>query len=522
MSSNFKFYRSLLARRFPVMAILFLISAAVGGILAVRLPTTYETVARLIVQPQQISEDLAASTVQIDALEEVRILQEQLLTRANLLDIADQFEVFEDLENALPNDTVAAMRAATNINASGGQSRRAGPQPVLVSIEFRARTPRIAADVVNEYVTRLLAENARQRAGAAGETLSFFEQEVDRLGTELSLRSAAITDFQNENSDALPADQDFRLQRLLLLQERLDGISEDRAGLEDTRVRTIEIFEATGNLGVLPEAQQTPEQQELTQLERELSQALTTFSETAPQVQQLQRRIDVLREQVEAQQLQTAAGDTDDEQLSGPETLLNLQLAEIDSRLDEFDRQEDNIIDEIAALEDAIARTPLNSITLSSLQRDYDNIRLQYDSAVQRLAQASIGERIEVSARGQRITLIEPAAVPTSPASPNRPMLAAGGVGVGLALAAAFFMLMELLNNTVRRPVEITNRLGITPLAVLPYIESPRERVTRRFFRVTAALVVICGVPAALWAVDTYYLPLDLVAERVLSRLGLG
>jgi hypothetical protein len=101
-------------------------------------------------------------------------------------------------------------------------------------------------------------------------------------------------------------------------------------------------------------------------------------------------------------------------------------------------------------------------------------------------------------------------------------MIAAGGFGIGLALAAGFFVLMELLNRTVRRPAEIVTALGITPLATLPYLESRAERVFRRSRRIAAALVVLIGVPAGLWAVDTYYLPLDLLAERFVDQIGLG
>lgn len=520
MKGTLSFYLRLAVRRAPAMLLLFLVSSALGVLLALRLPTTYETTARLIVQSQQISETLAASTVQINALEEVRILQEQLLTRANLLEIADDHDVFEMRDQMLPSDIVDSMRDATRILSTGGANRRGGPQPVLVSVEFNARTPQIAADVVNDYVTRLLAENARIRAGAAGETLEFFEQEVQRLGTELDLRSAAISEFQRENADALPDDQDFRLSRMTLLQERLSAVERERRNLENTRTRTIEIFEATGRLGAAPAANLSPEERELTELERELSRALTTFSETAPQVQQLKRRIELLRDEVAA--LQAAPGASAPAAGTGPEALLALQMAELDSRIEALEIQRAEIESEIADLEDAIARTPLNAITLSGLQRDYDNLRGQYDSGVARLAQASVGERIEVSARGQRITLIEPAAVPTSPASPNRVVIAAGGIGMGLALAVGFFLLMELLNSKIRRPAEITSKLGITPLAVLPYMESRGERLLRRAARVTAALIVLVGVPACLWAVDTYYLPLDLLADRMLDRLGLG
>jgi hypothetical protein len=75
---------------------------------------------------------------------------------------------------------------------------------VLLTLTFKAREAQIAADVVNEYVTQILAASVRLRTGQAGETLSFFEQEVQRLGDELERRSTRITEYQRENADALP------------------------------------------------------------------------------------------------------------------------------------------------------------------------------------------------------------------------------------------------------------------------------------------------------------------------------
>lgn len=512
---DLNFYGQLILRRLPVMLLLLLVSSGLGLVLALRLPTTYESTARLVVQPQQISEELAASTVQVNPLEEVRLLQQRVMTRANLIDIANDYRVYEDLGRMVPGDIVETMREDTWFEATGGDSRRTG-QPVLVSITFSARNAQIAADVVNEYVTRLTAENVRTRTGAASETLEFFEREVDRLGTELELRSNRITEFQRENADALPDDQEFRLQRVSLLQERITSAERERRNLADTRQRLVEIFEATGRLPGEAQANLTPEQRQLAQLEEQLAQALTVYSETAPQVVALNRRIEALRGTVVGQ------GGAETNGTSDAETILNLQLAEIDTRIESLGTLIEESRAEIRSLEDAIARSPLNAITLQGLQRDYENIRAQYDSAVQRLSQASMGERIEVTARGQRISLIEPAAVPDSPASPNRPLIAAGGVGFGLMLAGAFFLLAELLNRTVRRPAEIVSALGISPLATLPYLESRRERIFRRARRVFAALVVLIGVPAGLWAIDSYYLPLDLLAERFIDQIGLG
>jgi len=74
----------------------------------------------------------------------------------------------------------------------------------------------------------------------------------------------------------------------------------------------------------------------------------------------------------------------------------------------------------------------------------------------------------------------------------------------------------------VRIPSEITHGLGIVPLVTIPYIESRGRKLFRRSLRVVSLLIVVVGVPALLWAVDTYYLPLDLLFEKILARFGIA
>jgi hypothetical protein len=147
---------------------------------------------------------------------------------------------------------------------------------------------------------------------------------------------------------------------------------------------------------------------------------------------------------------------------------------------------------------------------------------VQYDSAVARLAQASTGERIELTSRGQRITLIEAASVPSEPARPNRRLIAAAAPRPGIGLAGWVFFLLEVLNRTVRRPVEIRRALNIEPLATVPYISTRSERLSRFGLRFAVLLLVIAGIPAGLWAIDSFFMPLDEVISEVADRFGLA
>lgn len=521
MNATLRFYARILVRRAPIMLVLFLLCTITAVIVSTRLPETYVSKARMLLQEQEISSDLAASTVQIAALEELRLLREQVLRRAVLIDIAHEYDVFEEIHTIPPDSIAAGMRSMLQIDISGGASRTAGPQPALMEITFSARTGQIAADVINEIMTIVESENVTIRSGSAGQTLAFFERQVERLGEELEINSARIAEFQAANADALPTDQPFRLQRQAVLQQLLASSERELRALQEARARTIEIFEATGNVGSDPVTQLSPAEQELAALQADLRRARTTFSDTSPQVQRLVLQIEQLEAEIANQAaIPSPVEDIPDADPSTP--LLNLQLAEIDTRINTLQGEIADAQDELTSLEAAIARSPRVGTNLDTLQRAYDLVQLEYDDMRRSLTQARTGVQVEQSGRGQRLVTLDPPVVPSSSSGLGGTTIAAAGAAVGLLLAAVYFVLMELLNRTVRRPAELIRALDITPLATIPYIETRAQRLTRWTMRASAIVIVLIGVPAALWVVDQYYMPLENLTELVLSQLGLS
>jgi hypothetical protein len=154
------------------------------------------------------------------------------------------------------------------------------------------------------------------------------------------------------------------------------------------------------------------------------------------------------------------------------------------------------------------------------MTRSYANVEAQYNTAVDRLARASTGERIESLSQGQRISIIEPPAVPNQPTKPNRVLIAGGGTVFGILAGIALIVAIELLNRTARRPEDIVKRIGVRPLATIPYMRSRSEVFWKRLIRITVYLVILLGIPIAVYAVHLYYLPLDLLADRAMNKIG--
>ncbi len=501
MKQEIFFYLRLFLRRLPLFVIVSATIAAGGIAVAVALPTQYRTSAELLVERQQLT--LVESTVSNNAAQNIELIRRNMLTRANLLEIAREHDVFEDLRTS-PDEIVQKMRENIRISNPRGQAQ-------VVTVSFTGRSPGVVTDVVNELVTRLLAENAETRTGLAEVNTEFFESEVQRLSEELDLQSGRIMEFQSENADAMPSSLGFRLNQQSQLQDRVASAERRISALEERREALVVLFETTGSIVDPNERPSTEAERQLARLQAEYERARLTFSASNPRLSVLRARVEQAEEAVAAERGAVGA--------DSAQQLFELRLSEIDSELN-------NLKDGIAlnearleTLEASIEATPNNEIQLQALRRDYSNIQSQYNSAVSRLAQAQTGERVELNARGQRITVLESARRPGSPFSPNRPMIAATGVAAGLGVAFVLVAALELLNGSVRRPVELSRSLGITPLATLPYINTARERRAKLFRVLAWLLLFFVLVPAGAFFVHTSVIPLDDAARQIADRI---
>jgi uncharacterized protein involved in exopolysaccharide biosynthesis len=515
MNFDLGFYWALLLRRLPVMALFVLLFSGLGIVTALKLPETYSTSARLLLEAQQIPDSMVASIVKAGAAEQLEIIEQRLMTRANLIDIANRFDVFENIRDMEPDSVTEQMKDATKIRRRGGDRGSRGDASMMMIIGFEARSPQIAANVVNEYVTLVLQENSKFRVSRAEKTLEFFEQEVERLDSDLNRKSVAIAQFKSENANALPQDQAFRLGRQSLLQERLDRLARELVLAEQNREN---LAANSLNARKPAETQRSPFEEELLVVQADLERLRETYSDDNPRVFRLIERIKRLESIIAARS--SDSNQANEEQ--DVQAILDAVLKEADSKIETVRDQIEATTAELEELRKNISRSTTNATQLAELERDFDIIQNRYNSAVSNLNLARMSERIEATAQGQRINVIETASVPQIPSGPNRILIAAIGILSGIGLAVGYFFLLEALNWEIRRPAELTERFKISPMATIPYMESRTEKFLRRGAQLTAMLAVLIGVPILLWYVDTNYLPLEVIVQRSLAKLGLG
>jgi polysaccharide chain length determinant protein (PEP-CTERM system associated) len=504
---DFKYYASIFLRRFPYFLIVAVLISAIGISVATVLPQQYRANALLLVEDERIS--TTEGKVVNREFEQLQIVQQLLESRGNLLELANRLNIYTDRASLDPSEIVADMRDRIDIDL---QFAKEGATTVAVA--FTAGTGQKSADVVNEIVTMMLETNVDLQIDSKREARDFFEQQVKRLGEDLDRQSADILQFKLEHPNGLPDSLEYRRTRQTALQERLLQLQREGANLNDRKSRLIDLFESTGRVDLNTE-NMTPEETQLTSLRSQLDNALTVFSPTHPNIRVLQSQINSLETIVANQGGEDAAAN---QGLS----LFEIQKAELEGQISYIAELTTQVQTELASLGASIDATPGNAIQLSEMERDYANTQQQYNTMTERFAAAQTREEVERTGKGGRITIIENAVVPPDPYSPNRPLIAGASVGLGLLLGLGVIFLMEMLNRSIRRPVEIERKLGLTPIATLPYIRTSRELLVRRSAIMAALFVSVVGIPLALWAAHTFYLPMDLLVDRALEKTGLA
>ena len=426
------FFLSRLRRWLLLSVAVFLLVA--GGILAVAmlLPTLYRAEALLVVESEQIPDNLAQSTVQTNADEQLQIIEKRVLSRDMLVNLATRLNLYEAEGRvggapATAGEIVDDLRNRISVIPSNQRARSGNStDALLVSVMFDSPNPDMAAAVTNELVTLILEEDAATRLQIARQTQAFFKQETTRLEKELADRSQVIQRFKEENIDALPDSLVFRREDLAALELRLGELNRTRRALVD----------------------------QIDRIDRLITGQASTPRDEEP----------------------AAAAEAEAPATSGAMTTRDVRRSDLVSELSYLDEERDQLTARAEALRATIAETPRVGIRLEALERDYANVRSQYDLAVDNLAKAEVGELIESLSRGRRITVIEQAVRPDRPHSPNRLMIGLAGILAGLSAAGGLVFALEMLRSVIRRPEDILAVTGgATMIVSLPNVRTPGE-----------------------------------------------
>jgi capsular polysaccharide biosynthesis protein len=170
-------------------------------------------------------------------------------------------------------------------------------------------------------------------------------------------------------------------------------------------------------------------------------------------------------------------------------------------------------------LQDIIVRTPQVGAELASLERRREALQRSTDEMAAKLAQATLGERMEENQQAERFEVIEAPIVPSEPSRPKRLPLLMLVAGVAMGVGAATALGAEFLGGTIKRSSDLTRKMNQRLLTVVPYIYTRRELRRRRVNIVLWLVGSLIAIAAGLLAIHFFYSPLDILILRMMNNL---
>lgn len=353
----------------------------------------------------------------------------------------------------------------------------------VVHIIFVSRDPALAAEIANSYASNYIEGNIQRKFSTSSYSRRFLQNQLglakSRLeGSERALiayaRSAQLIDASSGASKSEQADGPRSLVTANLVQ-----LNADTATSEATRLRARELWEQARRapLMSLPEVLGNETIQRLSQKRAEdfanLSEVRRRLKPDHPVVIQAVAEIATLDQEIR----QLAEGIR--------RSIQNQYLA--------ADRQHDALAQQVAALKGATLAEQDRSVRYNILRREVDTNRQLYESLLQRYKEVSA----EAGITSNNVTSVDTAEQPRRPTSP-RPLLnllLALAAGLGLALLYAFGR--DYLDDSIRDPQDVEEKLRIPLLGVVPdskgeapiiALENPKSEISEAYHAIRASI----------------------------------
>jgi uncharacterized protein involved in exopolysaccharide biosynthesis len=246
------------------------------------------------------------------------------------------------------------------------------------------------------------------------------------------------------------------------------------------------------------------------------------YSDKHPDVIRLRKDVDGLEQAVKVASAQQKVMKHDlDEKPDNPAYVnLSTQIASTEMEISnqkkvlaEFRRKYDEY-------QKRIEQSPKVEQEYKELQRDYVNTQLKYQETTARLQTAKEAKKLEDKQMAEKLTLVDPPALPEKPYKPNRLVILLLGLVLSLGLGAGYGTLAENLDSSVRSVTDLAKLANSPVLAAIPDIVTVADRHHAARMRLFSAFGAMLTVTVALLSVHVFFRPLDVIWVQVVRKLA--
>jgi succinoglycan biosynthesis transport protein ExoP len=382
------------------------------------------------------------------------------------------------------------------------------------SISYEGEEPRTVMLVTNKLASLFIEENLKVREMQAEGTSEFIGKELSKIEEELVKKEQDLRRFREKHMGQLPQQLDANLKILEGLQQQFkrtgEGIreAEDRSTVIQgqmellTRSQISKNDSESGNGPALgtedirnAQISEDPIITQWKQLKRDLNSMRSKYTDSHPDVIDLQRRIanleprakELLKKQeamaearlkeLKANQEGNLSGNTS---ITDPATerILAQYRERYNSAVLEAKRlkdEEKKLKEQIDLYQRRIEDTPKREQEMLVLSRDYDLLKANYQSLLDKKIQSQMAESLERKQQGEQFKVLDPARLPEKPVKPDRNKILLVGTFIGLVSGLGLAWLRESMDQSFYSVADLEDYLKLSVLAEIPDLRPEKE-----------------------------------------------
>ena len=455
------------------------LSIVIGTALALFLPRQYKSEAEIGVAESTLSEELLRGVQSFDAKERQRAVSQQLLSRTVLERVVRE-------ERLNPNqpveETAMRMRARVEENITvpppiGRVSPGQKEGFESFKLGYVDSTPERAQRIANRLATVFVEENSKTHTQRAENTSEVLAQQLRSSQDNLRRLQEELRKKKEVYMGRLPDQMTANTQILNGLRQQHDSLSLQLRAEQD-RLTSIEgqlelMRQGVGGAGMTSSgaaAIQTV-QGRINQLQQQLERYQSLgYTEKHPDIIQTKEEMSVAMRELTSARKQTPAGGN--EILNADPTYRQKENERKDAvlRLNTLKRQIQQTLGQIGSYQARVEAAPVVEQELASLTQEFKLEEIRYADLSTKHQNAIMAEDLARKQGGERFVVLNPAFLPSSPASPDILKLLLMSIGLGFAIGAAAVVGRELLDRSVHDTRALQSEFDVPVLGEIPHI----------------------------------------------------
>ncbi|MFT3967139.1 MAG: lipopolysaccharide biosynthesis protein [Sphingobium sp.] len=420
------------------------------ALIAVQKPM-YRSSATLLIDTQEIPTSVVASPLTNIANDRIAKIRQQITSRDSLSDLIARHRLYPEERAATDFPKVLEiMRRAIEVNLLGADQGGSGQgNTIAFTLSFTYRDAAVAQAVTADLTRRFLVEDKRFRTEQATGTAAFLGRRAQELVRQLNGLEDKRRGVEARYAGALPDQVALNAQAGAALRAELSRIDTETQGL----VQQNGLLAARANETARAP---TPEGDALRRSEERLTLLLATYSDDYPEVMAL--RSVIARQRAD---LRRTEG-------SGGSPIIETEIAAGRARIATLAGRRAQLVSSITDMEHRAAEGPQASYELNMIERDYDNIKRQYESLREKQLDAQVAANLQSEDKGERFSVIEQPSLPHESLGRKPPGLLLAGLVAGAAIGCAAVIGHEMLRGNIHGEATLARIMGAPPLGIIP------------------------------------------------------